>query len=399
MPELSAPGVYIEEIPAGPQGIVGVPTSTAAFVGFTAKGPINQAKAVDSLVAFRETFGTATAKVPLALAVGQFFDNGGKRAVIVRTKGRRSGRQMVADPKQIIGDGNERTGLHALDESESLGLLLTPDVATMTARDANAVARAVLQFCKTRRMFHILELPEGVSKQGSAQKAAEWAGRHGFLRQADAAAYFPNLVIPDPAGGGATVSVSPSGAVAGVYARLDGARGVWKSPAGLDASLRNVADVACDCGQREIALLQAASINPIARMARQGVVIWGARTFLDAKNDSEWRYVPVRRVALLIEESVHRGLRWAVFEPNGESLWAQIRLVVSSFMHQLFRSGAFQGVAPAEAYFVKCGRDTMTQADIEHDRIVLDIGFAPLKPAEFVILKVTLITACGGGPQ
>jgi phage tail sheath protein FI len=145
-------------------------------------------------------------------------------------------------------------------------------------------------------------------------------------------------------------------------------------------------------------LLQAASINPIAKITGPGVVIWGARTFLDAKNDSEWRYVPVRRVALLIEESVYRGLRWAVFEPNGEVLWAQIRLVVSSFMHQLFRSGAFQGAAPAQAYFVKCGRDTMTQADIEHGRIVLDIGFAPLKPAEFVILKVTLKTACGGGP-
>ena len=395
MPELSAPGTFIEEMPVGPHGLDGVSTSTTAFVGVTTKGPFNRARLIENSTEYSEIFGRVSAKTPLSLAVHQFFENGGKRAVIVRIKVSREGRGAAVDPNQIIGDSGDQSGLYALDEAEPPGLLLAPDVATLGDRAAKTVSRAVLKFCKARRIFHILDLPAALSKQGSVEKAVEWARRHAFLHDSNAAVYFPNLVIRDPSKNGASLSVSPSGAVAGVYARLDDERGVWKAPAGSHAKLRKVEDVAYEFDRLTADQLAAASINPIMNFSNKGVFIWGSRTFCETASNSEWRYVPVRRLALLIEESLYRGLRWVIFEPNGEALWAQVRLVVSSFLHQLFRSGAFQGAKPSDAYFVRCGRDTMTEADIASGRLILQVGFAPLKPAEFVILRIVLTGADG----
>jgi len=398
MPELSAPGTFIKEMPVGPHGLDGVSTSTAAFVGVTTKGPFNRARVVDNSTKYSEIFGRVSAKTPLSLAVHQFFENGGKRAVIVRIKASREGRGAAIDPNQIIGDGEVQSGLYALDAAEPPGLLLTPDVATLADRAATTVSKAVVKFCKARRIFHILELPAALSKQGSAKRAVEWAKRHAFLHDANVAVYFPNLVIPDPSSNGASLSVSPSGAVAGVYARLDEDSGVWKAPAGSHAKLRNVEDVACEFARSTADQLASTSINPVMKLANKGVFVWGSRTFCETASHSEWRYVPVRRLALLLEESLYRGLRWVVFEPNDEALWAQVRLVVSSFLHQLFRSGAFQGAKPSDTYFVRCGRDTMCEADIDNGCLVLEVGFAPLKPAEFVILRIVL-TGAGGGSQ
>ena len=182
----------------------------------------------------------------------------------------------------------------------------------------------------------------------------------------------------------------PSGAVAGLYARFDLERGVWKAPAGLNAKLHTARGVEIELTDQDTAQLVKASINPIRYFADQGIVAWGARTFLAAANDKDWRYVPVRRLALFIEESLNRGLVWAMFEPNDEPLWAQIRLATSSFMNQLFRSGTFQGSHAGEAYFVRCSGETMTERDVDAGRIILQVGFAPLKPAEFIILRIEL---------
>jgi hypothetical protein len=184
-------------------------------------------------------------------------------------------------------------------------------------------------------------------------------------------------------------SFVPCGAVAGVIARTDTQRGIWKAPAGLDAALVGVAQLSVPLTDMENGELNPKGINCLRSMPAAGRIIWGARTLQgDDRLSSEWKYIPVRRVALYIEESLYRGTQWVVFEPNDEPLWAQIRLNVGSFMHGLFRQGAFQGASPKEAYFVKCDKETTIQDDINKGIVNIMVGFAPLKPTEFVVIKI-----------
>jgi phage tail sheath protein FI len=179
------------------------------------------------------------------------------------------------------------------------------------------------------------------------------------------------------------------GLIAGVMARTDAQRGVWKAPAGIDASLNGVVGLQVEMTDAENGLLNPLGINCLRTFSVFGRVVWGARTLrgADAAAD-EYKYLPVRRVALFLEESLYRGLKWVVFEPNDEPLWAQIRLNVGAFMQNLFRQGPFQGSSPREAYFVKCDKETTTQNDINLGTVNIVVGFAPLKPAEFVVIKI-----------
>jgi len=180
--------------------------------------------------------------------------------------------------------------------------------------------------------------------------------------------------------------------VAGVFSRTDATRGVWKAPAGLDATLRGVPALSVSLTDKENGELNPLGINCLRARPPVGRVIWGSRTLQgDDRLASEWKYVPVRRTALFIEESLYRGTQWVVFEPNDEPLWAQIRLNVGAFMQNLFRQGAFQGATPSEAYFVKVDSETTTQTDINLGIVNIVVGFAPLKPAEFVIIKIQQI--------
>jgi phage tail sheath protein FI len=164
---------------------------------------------------------------------------------------------------------------------------------------------------------------------------------------------------------------------------------VWKAPAGIDATLRGVVELEVKLTDRENGLLNPTGVNCLRAFPEIGRVVWGARTLRGADSlASEWKYVPVRRLALFIEESLFRGTKWVVFEPNDEPLWAQIRLNVGAFMQNLFRQGAFQGTSPRDAYFVKCDRETTTQNDINLGVVNIVVGFAPLKPAEFVVIKL-----------
>jgi phage tail sheath protein FI len=181
----------------------------------------------------------------------------------------------------------------------------------------------------------------------------------------------------------------PCGAVAGVMARTDAQRGVWKAPAGQEATLIGVPQLSVSLTDAENGELNPLGVNCLRAFPIIGRVVWGARTLAGADQlGSEWKYIPVRRTALYIEESLYRGTKWVVFEPNDEPLWAQIRLNVGSFMHDLFVQGAFQGKTPRDAYLVKCDKETTTQSDIDHGIVNILVGFAPLKPAEFVILKI-----------
>jgi phage tail sheath protein FI len=184
--------------------------------------------------------------------------------------------------------------------------------------------------------------------------------------------------------------LSCAGAIAGLYARTDATRGVWSAPAGSEASLSGPASLELTLTDLESEAINVRGLNALRLFSGQGVVVWGARTLLGSdRAASEWKYVPVRRTALFIEASVDRGTQWVVFEPNGEPLWAQIRLSVSAFLQELFGQGAFRGASPAEAYFVKCDAQTTTQADIDLGVVNMLVGFAPLKPAEFVVLRIS----------
>jgi len=185
-----------------------------------------------------------------------------------------------------------------------------------------------------------------------------------------------------------TVLVAPSGYAAGIWAKTDGRRGVWKAPAGVETSLLGVAGQQYIVEDGEQDQLNPMGINCIRKLPGYGPVIWGTRT-LATKANPEWRYVPVRRTAIFMEQSIYNGIQWAVFEPNDHRLWASLRLNIDSFMNGLFRAGAFQGEKASDAYFVRCGLgDTMTQGDIDRGQVIVIVGFAPLKPAEFVIVRI-----------
>jgi uncharacterized protein len=185
---------------------------------------------------------------------------------------------------------------------------------------------------------------------------------------------------------------APSGAIAGVIARTDLQRGVWKAPAGLEATINGVMGLGVKLTDAENGELNPLGVNCLRTMPAAGTVIWGARTMVgDDRLASQWKYLPVRRLALFIEESLYRGTQWAVFEPNDEPLWSQLRLNLGVFMHDLFRQGAFQGQSPKEAYFVQCDSTTTTQSDIDRGIVNVVVGFAPLKPAEFVVLYIQQI--------
>ncbi|WP_017464137.1 phage tail sheath subtilisin-like domain-containing protein [Dyella ginsengisoli] len=242
--------------------------------------------------------------------------------------------------------------------------------------------------CKARRAFLLVDAPEGTTVGNMPAALTGMTGSDASY----AAIYYPWVRAPDPLRQGALASFPPCGYVAGVYARTDGARGVWKAPAGADASVNGAASLELSMSDAENGQLNPLGINCLRNLPVYGSVVWGARTLQgnDARA-SEWKYIPVRRMALFLEESLYRGTQWVVFEPNDEPLWAQIRLNVGAFMQNLFRQGAFQGRSAREAYFVKCDRETTTQNDINLGIVNIHVGFAPLKPAEFVVIRLQQI--------
>jgi phage tail sheath protein FI len=238
----------------------------------------------------------------------------------------------------------------------------------------------------------LVDPPESAKDPGDISDALENGLTISTAVKKNAALYFPRLRIPNPLKKNLLEEYVPSAAVAGVFARTDSQRGVWKAPAGLEAGLTGISELTYKLTDAENGRLNPLGINCLRTFPLIGPIVWGARTVDGADAlASEWKYVPIRRLALFIEESLFRGTKWVVFEPNDEPLWAQIRLNIGSFMHQLFRQGAFQGKSPRDAYFVKCDAETTTQADRNLGIVNILVGFAPLKPAEFVVIKIQQI--------
>ena len=244
------------------------------------------------------------------------------------------------------------------------------------------------QHCHERRAFLIVDGPENLTVSGAPAALTGLTGADAL----NSAFFFPWVRSPDPLQQGALRNFPPCGFVAGVFARTDSSRGVWKAPAGSEASITGAAGLATTMSDAENGQLNPRGINCLRALPVYGTVVWGARTlFGDNDRASEWKYVPVRRMALFLEETLYRSTQWVVFEPNDEPLWAQIRLNIGAFMQNLFRQGAFQGKSPREAYFVKCDSSTTTQTDINMGIVNIVVGFAPLKPAEFVVVKLQQI--------
>ena len=286
----------------------------------------------------------------------------------------------------ILGDANAKTGLYALLDVDLFNILCLPVTANLPDTNAAAIAAAAEKLCTDRRAFYILDMPQNLpGNRDSVTAAMDWLGANGSLRSRNAALYFPRIAIADPLNGYRLRPTPPSGTLAGLYASTDGARGVWKAPAGTEATLAGVQKLQYSATNGENGVLNPLAINTLRNFPVYGTVSWGARTLNGADQMADdYKYIPVRRLALFLEESLYRGTQWVVFEPNDEPLWAQIRLNVGAFMHGLFRQGAFQGQTPKDAYFVKCDSETTPQDQINLGIVNIVVGFAPLKPAEFV---------------
>jgi hypothetical protein len=299
-------------------------------------------------------------------------------------------------PGDLAGDQASKTGLFALEKADLFNLLCIPPDVRGGDTDAATVYSTAMQYCHDRRAMLIVDSPSAWSANKETAAAAAFAGLSNLSLTGEsarnAALYFPHVIEPDTLRGGQLDNFVPCGIIAGVMARTDVERGVWKAPAGLDASLNGIIGLDVNLTNDENGLLNPVAINCLRTFPLSGSVVWGARTLRGADQlADDYKYVPVRRFTLFLEESLYRGTQWVVFEPNDEPLWAQIRLNVGAFMHNLFVQGAFQGQTPKDAYFVKCDKETTTQNDINLGIVNIVVGFAPLKPAEFVIIKIQQI--------
>ena len=387
MTEYLAPGVFIEEVPSNVHPIEGVPTSTAAFIDIFQQGPLNKAMQVTSFAEFERAFGGLDAGSEASYAILQYFLNGGQIALVVRVDG-------GVTAETIMGDPAAKTGMHALDgiAPNIFNIMCIPAAANLDANGFTAVISAAEKYCLDKQAFLIVDIPSTIDRK---DKMLSWMETNDCLRHQNAATYFPRLEIPDPLNASSARNVGASGTLAGVYARADETRGVWKAPSGADAGLRG-ANVAVQLSDSDNRALSALGINALRNFPAIGNVSWGART-LAGSEASEWKYIPVRRLALYIEESLSQGSKWANFEPDDELLWSQIRLSFGAFMTKLFRLGAFQGTKAGDAFFIKCDEATTSQDDIDRGIVNIVVGFAPLKPAEFVLIYLQQLAGQVGG--
>jgi uncharacterized protein len=353
MPQQLAPGVYIQEAPFGSRLIEGVSTSTAGFIAITGRGSV-----VGPLTSFVDFEHAAIPNpgVNLPLAIRGFFDNGGQRCYISRI--------AAADPLE--------SALAALD-SQNISILCCPDEPSLP----NAAAAMAAHCEKRQDRMCILNAPQPV---------IPLVNHHPPVSSSYTAYYYPWLTVP-ALSGNASVTIPACGHVAGVYAKTDTDFGVWKAPANVP--LVGVQSLSAAINNSESDALNSLGIDVIRSFPKQGIRVWGART---TGQDPEWKYVNVRRLLIFLEKSIDQGTQWAVFEPNAPILWAAVRATVENFLFNLWKSGAFQGSTPQEAFFVRCDRNTMTQSDIDFGRLVALVGVAPLRPAEFVIFRIAIQT-------
>lgn len=380
-----SPHAHIDQKPSGRHPVPGVETSTTVFLGGFARGPASEPVRARSLAEFEHTFGGTSELSEATMAVHQFFANGGSDAWILGA----SNSPRPVDAETIIGDPRTGSGLWGLNRIDLFGLLCIPQSADLDPAGYRKVIRHAIRHCTQRRAFLLIDPPAHVD---SVEAMRAWVTAHEDLRDSHAAVYFPRLRVTDPAREGSTRTMAASGALAGMYARVDAAHGVWKAPAGELGRLMGVMGLTYDLEDKHVDVLNPRGVNCLRQLPRTGPVAWGARTFAGSEESAgALEYVPARRLACFLEESIVRGTRWIVFEPNAESLWSRLRANVAEFLHGLYERGAFQGSEPREAYFVKCDSQTNSRTDVEAGFVNLLVGFAPVKASEFVTLPLRLV--------
>jgi Bacteriophage tail sheath protein len=389
MTESLFPGVFIQEVSDGPHSIEGVSTSSAVFIDIFQQGPLNKAVQVTSFAEFERAFGGLEAGSEASYAILQYFLNGGQIAWVVRVDDK-------GGAEAFVGDASAQTGMYALEgiAPNIFNIMCIPAAANLDQNGFTTVIAAAEKYCAEKRAFLIVDIPSTIDTK---DKMLSWMETNDNLRDRNAAIYFPRLEIPDPLNSGNSRNVGASGTLAGVYALTDESRGVWKAPAGIEADLLG-ASIAVQVNDPDNGELNALGINVLRNFPTIGNVVWGARTLAGSDREgSEWKYIPVRRLTLYLEESLYQGSKWANVEPNDELLWSQIRLSFGAFMTGLFRAGALQGSKPEDAFFVKCDGTTTSQDDIDRGIVNIIVGFAPVKPAEFILLEIQQMAGPVGG--
>ncbi len=401
-----SPGVYVEEVDRGSKPIEAVGTNTVGFLGESMMGPVNQAVLCTNWSQFVKTFGDFTQSTYMAHAIYGFFNNGGSRCFVVNVgapasleveaaaapagdkKDDKTGAAPAAPkpaPKNVdtaglyIGKDNgpgARTGLKCFEEIDEIALVAAP------GNTSPAVSDALLSHCENRKdRFAILDSPETI--QGGVDKLARPRdSKYG-------AYYFPWIQVYDPERG--NVFMPPSGHVAGVYSRVDNERGVHKAPA--NEIVRGALGLKYNISKGEQDILNPKGINCIRTMQGGGIRIWGARTL---SSDTSWRYINVRRLFIMVETSIERATQWVVFEPNDHRLWKRVSRTISSFLTLVWRQGALFGETPEKAFYVKCDEETNPPETIDVGQLIVEIGLAPVKPAEFVIFRIGQMPIGGG---
>ncbi len=407
MPNYQTPGVYVEEVSTGPRPIEAVGSSCAAFLGYAPdlSAHVHDPTAINNWTQFVKEFADVpdAKSTHLSRAVYAFFDNGGSRCFVVNL-----GKDGVLAGKTV---GTQRQGVAALEEVDEVAIVAAPGFTDPGSYDA------VLSHCeKMKDRVAILDSPEEIPKLellanvateevkppsatgtrargAAAAAAAADAGADGTrpkpagLKPRSSpggygAVYAPWITVRDPFDS-SLLNVPPSGAVAGIYARTDGTRGVHKAPA--NEIVRGALNVAYRITKEDQGNLNQAGVNCIRFFPTDGIRIWGARTLAD---DPQWRYINVRRLFNMVEESIARSTRWVVFEPNDQTLWKSIKRDVGAFLTRLWRDGALMGATPDQAFFVKCDEETNPPDVIDSGTVVTLIGIAPVKPAEFIVFRI-----------
>jgi len=406
MAEYLSPGVYVEEVDLGPKPIEGVSTSTAAFIGETnfvykeGKETIdftNKPQLITNWSQFTAKFGDFSNSPYLAHAVYGFFNNGGRRCYVNKitpsieaprpaasgegeTAGTKKERAAAASAKGNVtsavkgsdGGPGARTGLHAFKDFSDISILSAPGLVEKEVQDE------VLSYCENNNLFAILDSPENLP-DGNIAKLNDIQPRDSKY----GAYYFPWIQVFDPVKK-ENAFIPPGGHIAGVYARSDTERGVHKAPA--NEILRGCVGLKYSITQGEQDVLNPKGINCIRSFPGRGIRVWGARTL---SSDPSWRYLNVRRLFIMLKESIARGTQWVVFEPNDRNLWKRIIRDISEFLYTQWLSGALVGGTPQQAFYVKCDEETNPHEIIQQGKVVIEIGIAPSRPAEFVIFRIT----------
>ena len=325
---------------------------------------------------------TAPNVPPGPSGAGLFLTGGADGAVLDPTQDGASGGAFMT---ALNSDGTGTGGIHLLDRVDAFNILCVP------GESQAAVVANLQKYCHDHRAFYIVDPPQSATAAALTTSGPAGSSTGSLTGQYSnsSAYYFPWVYAPDPLVGGRPSLFPPCGFIAGIYASTDSERGIWKAPAGIDASLTGVTGLQYTLTDLENGNLNTQGINCLREFKVYGDVIWGARTLQGSDSaGSQWKYVPIRRLALFIESSLLEGTQWVVFEPNDQGLWGQIRLNIGAFMQDLFLQGAFQGSTPQQAFFVKCDADNNPQSSIDLGIVNILVGFAPLYPAEFVVIQI-----------